>query len=142
MGLRERLAKVTARDHRFSVEAYEFVFVALDRAKERDRSARVEFEAMDKDRDGDDSCQVPGHVSARTLCEAARDLALEHYGLLALMILECWGLRSTSDLGDVVYHLIAAGALAESPEDSRADFDNLYDFETDLRHTDLISFDD
>ena len=41
-----------------------------------------------------------------------------------------WGIRSTSDIGEIVYNLIAAGDLEKTPSDSRSDFDNVFDFET------------
>ena len=44
-----------------------------------------------------------------------------------------WGIRSTSDLGEIVYNLIAAGDLEKTPEDARADFDSVFDFDTAFR---------
>ena len=41
-----------------------------------------------------------------------------------------WGVRSTSDIGNIVYNMIAAGGLEKTESDSRSDFDNLFDFET------------
>ena len=35
--------------------------------------------------------------------------------LLAATVLEHWGVRSTSDIGNIVYNLIAAGDLEETP---------------------------
>ena len=67
------------------------------------------------------------------LCEAVRKLALRQYGLLAATVLNHWGVRSTSDIGDIVYNLIAAGDLEKTPSDSRSDFDNVFDFDTALR---------
>ena len=53
------------------------------------------------------------------LCEAVRKLALRQYGLLAGTVLAHWGVRSTSDIGDIVYNLIAAGDLEKTDGDSR-----------------------
>ena len=52
--------------------------------------------------------------------------------------MDCWprpcsltgASRSTSDIGDIVYNLIAAGDLEKTESDSRSDFDNVFDFET------------
>jgi uncharacterized repeat protein (TIGR04138 family) len=82
------------------------------------------------------------HVSGRELSEAARDLALDLYGRLALTILSSWGLRSTSDLGEIVYLLIASGDLERSDEDQRSDFDDVYDFEAALCHDYVIPIED
>ena len=69
-------------------------------------------------------------------------LALAHYGMLALAVLGQWGIRSTSDLGELVYNLIASGDLERSPADSRADFDQVYDFEEALRRDFVLALDD
>ena len=72
-------------------------------------------------------------MTGRELCEAVRRLALRQFGLLAATVLGHWGVRSTSDIGDIVYNLIAAGDLEKTPSDSRSDFDNVFDFETALK---------
>ena len=82
------------------------------------------------------------HVTGRELCEGLRDLALEQYGLMALTVLAQWGIRSTSDIGEIVYNLIASGDLEKTPSDSRADFDDVFDFETALRRNYVLALDD
>ena len=72
-------------------------------------------------------------MTGRELCEAVRRLALRQYGLMAAAVLSHWGIRSTSDIGDIVYNMIATGDLEKTPSDSRADFNNVFDFETALR---------
>ena len=57
------------------------------------------------------------HVTGRELCEGARRLALEHYGLMAMTVLALWGIRSTSDIGEIVFNLIASGDLEKTPDD-------------------------
>ena len=59
-----------------------------------------------------------------------RKLALRQYGLLAATVLAHWGVRSTSDIGEVVYNMIAAGDLEKTAADSRTDFDNVFEFDT------------
>jgi uncharacterized repeat protein (TIGR04138 family) len=56
-------------------------------------------------------------------------MALTRFGMLARDVLEDWGIRSSSDVGDIVYSLIESGDLKRSPTDSRADFDNVLDFD-------------
>ena len=46
---------------------------------------------------------------------AARRLALRYYGLMAITVLNEWGIRSTSDIGEIVYNLIASGDLDKTP---------------------------
>ena len=138
MELRDALAHAVARDARYSIDAYEFVFAALDRAKVRKRKAARR--ARSRGRKGK-ATAAARHVTGRELSEAARDLALDLYGRLAGLILEGWGLRSTSDIGEIVYTLIATGDLERSPEDARADFDDVFDLGDALRRGRPIDFD-
>ena len=107
MSLREDLAGVLARDSRYTIQAYAFLFEALEFTKIRKRRAQV----RSLPRRGRRVLDRSRHVSPRELCEGARDLALSHYGLLAMTVLGQWGIRSTSDLGEIVFNLIASGDL-------------------------------
>jgi uncharacterized repeat protein (TIGR04138 family) len=69
-------------------------------------------------------------------------MALSHYGMMAIAVLKQWGIRQTSDLGEIVFNLIASGDLEKSPSDSRADFDHVYDFESALRRDFVVPLDD
>jgi uncharacterized repeat protein (TIGR04138 family) len=143
MNFRDELARIIATDPRYSIEAYAFVLEALNHARQQKLKGKARSHenepSSDPDRERRSSsspskkARVSGHVTGRKLCEAVRKLALRQYGLLAATVLNHWGVRSTSDIGDIVYNLIAAGDLEKTPSDSRADFDNVFDFETDLR---------
>lgn len=155
MSFRDELAKVIAADSEHSIEAYAFVLESLQiartrklKALARDRKnaggrrapAEPEAKAAPSGRDPSKprSARTPqavGHVSGRELCEAARRLALRQFGFLARTVLESWGIRSTADLGDVVYSLIASGHLEKTPQDRRSDFKDVYDFETAFQPT-------
>src|SRR5262249_56576555 len=88
------------------------------------------------DRSGSSKARRPrpsGHVTGQELCESLRRLALRQFGLMAETVLSHWGIRSTSDIGDIVYNMIATGDLEKTPSDSRSDFDDVFDFATALR---------
>ena len=136
MSLRDELAGILARDSRYSIQAYAFVFEALDFTKNLKKRGQPRFRARDR------SVHRSRHVSGRELCEGARHLALDHYGLMALTVLNLWGIRSTSDLGEIVYNLIAAGDLEQAPGDSRTDFDHVFKFEDVLRRDFILALDD
>ncbi len=143
MSLRDQLPRIIACDPRFTIEGYAFVLEALH------HSRLHKLKALDRDRDKTKSgpparelrprrsraqrTTQSGHVTGRELCESVRKLALRQYGLLALTVLAHWGVRSTSDIGDIVYNMIATGDLEKTPSDARSDFDNVFDFETALR---------
>ncbi len=61
---------------------------------------------------------------------------------MALTVLNLWGIRSTSDLGNIVYNLIGSGDLEKTSSDSRADFDDVFDFETALRRDYVLALDE
>jgi uncharacterized repeat protein (TIGR04138 family) len=136
MSLRTDLAPILARDARYSVEAYVYVLEALEFAKAAKRHARSHAGAK---RGGEPKRPVRAtsrpsieHVTGQELCHGARELARRRYGLMALTVLHSWGIHSTSDLGNIVYNLIASGDLEKTPQDSRSDFDNVFDLEAAL----------
>lgn len=151
MNFRDELARVIAQDPRYSIEAYAFVLESLNHARqeklkalgrqrrrerERERSKRRNQETgreQAADASSSQKARKSGHVTGGELCESVRKLSLHQFGLLAAMVLEQWGVRSTSDIGDIVYNLIEAGDLEKTPTDSRADFDDVFDFDRALR---------
>jgi uncharacterized repeat protein (TIGR04138 family) len=137
MSLRDDLAGVLARDPRYTIHAYVFVFEALEYTK---KSLKKRVQSRSRTRGKTSTTAL--HVSGRELCDGARRLALEHYGLMALTVLNLWGIRSTSDLGELVFNLIASGDLEKTSSDSRADFDHVFDFETELRRKYVLALDE
>lgn len=137
MSLRDDLAGVLARDPRYSIHAYAFVFEALEYTKKTMKKSR-----STRSRQGGKPLAATRHVSGRELCEGARRLAQAQYGLMALTVLHLWGIRCTGDLGNIVYNLITSGDLEKTSKDSRADFDNLFDFETAFRRDYVLALDD
>jgi uncharacterized repeat protein (TIGR04138 family) len=71
-------------------------------------------------------------VTGQDLCWALRQLAHEQYGLMARLVLAGWGIRSTSDFGEIVFNLIRIGEMSQSDNDRREDFDDVFDFEQAL----------
>ncbi len=133
------LAELLRRDQRYRFEAYVFVFDALRYAQEKlglGGSSATDEGDEDEDDDGTDF-EVEGenedltatqHVSGQQLCEAIRQYALEQYGLLARQVLSHWGIRKTSDFGEIVFNLIDIGQMRKTDDDRREDFDSVFDF--------------
>jgi uncharacterized repeat protein (TIGR04138 family) len=136
MSLRDELAGVLARDPRYSIQAYAFVLEALDFTK-KGLKKRRHARSRSSGKSG-----ATQHVSGRELCEGARRLALAQYGFMALTVLGLWGIHSTADLGEMVYNLIASGDLEKTAGDSRADFDDVFDFETAFRRDYVLTLDE
>lgn len=132
------------RDTRYKFDAYVFVFEALRYAQERlnlGQSYSEESQASDSREDfdeldellEDESAEEERHVTGQELCEAIRLFALEQYGLVAKSVLEHWGIRSTSDFGEIVFNLLDIGKMRKTKHDRREDFDNVYDFDEAFR---------
>ncbi len=148
MNLHDQLARVIARDSRYPIESYAFVLESLKRARthklqelrkrgDRDRASRPRKRAQPAPA-GEAEPDQPGHVTGGEVCQAARRLALRYYGLMAITVLNEWGIRSTSDIGEIVYNLIASGDLDKTPSDNRSDFDDVFDFAKALQPKSLL----
>jgi uncharacterized repeat protein (TIGR04138 family) len=101
--------RIRLRERRFDERAYLFVLAALEYHQARLTERR--------------------HISGRELAEACRDLAIERYGVLARIVLEHWGIRSSADIGDVVFTLVDLELLMSQPTDSREEFADVFDFD-------------
>jgi uncharacterized repeat protein (TIGR04138 family) len=134
MSLRDDLAGVLARDSRYSIHSYIFVFDAIQYTKKLRARAQSRVKARRRN--------ASRHVTGKQLCEGACALALAQYGLLAKVVLHQWGIRTTSDLGEIVYNLIASGDLEKTDDDSRTEFDNVFDFEVALRRDYVMALDE
>ena len=118
----EAMRDLLAEDQRYKIEAYQFIREALQYAHEN-LGLDVEEEVKPGEK------PTPRHVTGQQLCEACRLYAIEQYGYLAMIVLANWGIRSTSDFGELVYNLIRIEQMRKSDADRREDFDAVYDFE-------------
>jgi uncharacterized repeat protein (TIGR04138 family) len=105
-----KILEIVDRDLRYAFRAYEFTRLAVTYASE------VFF-------------GTGTHVSGAELLEAIREFALERYGLLTRDVFRSWGVRTTEDFGEIVFHLVEAGLLSKTDEDSLADFRDVYSFD-------------
>jgi uncharacterized repeat protein (TIGR04138 family) len=101
--------RIRLREQRFDERAYLFVLGALEFCQQRLPERR--------------------HITGRELAHACRDLALERFGVLARLVLENWGIRQTSDIGDVVFTLVDLELLMSQPTDTRDEFSDVFDFD-------------
>ena len=115
--------RIRLRESRYDERAYLFVLAALEFCQLR----RIKR----------------GHISGQELSLGCRDYALAQFGLTAGAVLEYWGLRSTRDIGRIVFSLVDLGLLMKQDADTMDDFESVYDFEEafdesypwlDLRH--------
>lgn len=134
-------------DPRFRMEAYQFVREALsygqrfqqdeeDELEEEDDEVEDDVEDLDleyfeedEDLETWEEDEAESHLTGQVLCQAIRQYATQQYGLLAKVVLNSWGLYTTSDFGEIVYNLISINMMKKSKTDRREDFDDQYDFE-------------
>lgn len=94
---------------RYAREAYGFVVAALGatvQALPPDRLADVERR----------------HLSGRELLAGVVRVAATEFGPLAPMVFREWGVRTSEDVGEIVFELVRAGQLSARPEDTLEDF--------------------
>jgi uncharacterized repeat protein (TIGR04138 family) len=118
-----RLAQVLARDPRFAYEAYEFVFEALSHTQKLLGRAPAEPGSIPA---------TQHHVSGRELVHGIRELALREFGFMARIVFRMWGINRTVDFGDIVFNLVEENLMSKSDQDSRADFQDVFDLDQAL----------
>jgi uncharacterized repeat protein (TIGR04138 family) len=104
--------RIRAVDGRYAPDAYAFIMDGLDHT----------VRALDERR----------HVTAGELLTGLCRFARARYGMMAYDVLRVWGIRSGSDVGEIVFQLIDAGMLARRDEDAREDFDTPLDLKQAL----------
>ena len=120
----EAMGQILAKDPRFQRDAYHFVREALDFTQK----------TIVKENKGQ-----MRHVSGQELLAGIREFALAQFGPMAITVLEEWGVRSGKDFGDIVFNMVETGWLAKTDKDTRADFQDGYDFTEAFRHPFLSS---
>ncbi|MEX0938282.1 MAG: Minf_1886 family protein [Pirellulales bacterium] len=126
------IAELLRRDRRYKLDAYIFVLDALRYAQEVLGLGTVPPGGAEESAEGEES-EVERHVTGQELCEAVRLYALEQFGYMAQSVLGHWGVKRTSDFGEIVFNLIDIGHMRKTPHDRREDFDDVFDFEKGLR---------
>lgn len=97
------------RERRYDERAYLFVLAALEFCQQRLEERR--------------------HITGQELAEGCRDLALERFGVMSRLVLEHWGIRSTEDIGHIVFALVDLGLLLSQATDTIEDFTRVFDFD-------------
>ncbi len=110
----ESIDAIRATDDRYAREAYLFLRDALEDTTKRRRKSRKE-ETSD--------------VAAPDLLDGFRVYALKEYGPMARTVLDYWGVRSTSDIGNLVFNLVDANVFSKTDRDTAEAFAEGFDFD-------------
>ena len=103
---------ILQREKRFEAGAYFLLKDALDFTLKRTREEGGEER----------------HVSGEELILGVRDHALQEFGPMAYTLLREWGVRSCSDVGEMVFELLEEGMFGKQDSDTREDFADHYVF--------------
>jgi uncharacterized repeat protein (TIGR04138 family) len=96
-------------DPRYRREAYGFVMAALSWT----------VHALPQERLNDPARR---HLSGQELLRGVVALARQEFGVMAPMVFQEWGLRTSADVGALVFQLVEDGQLSAQPEDRIEDF--------------------
>ena len=77
--------QIRLREQRFDERAYLFLLAALEHCQTRLTERR--------------------HITGPELAHSCRELALQRFGVTARLVLEHWGVTSTSDIGDIIQEI-------------------------------------
>jgi uncharacterized repeat protein (TIGR04138 family) len=112
--LEDKIQNVRRRDRRYSRHAYYFVLDALDwTMAELGREEKVGEER---------------HVGGRELLIGLKEYASLQFGPMAALVFDRWGIRKSTDFGEIVFNLIDVELLSRRATDSRLDFIDGADF--------------
>src|SRR5690242_2197698 len=112
-----RILELSRESPHFAYEAYEFVCDAVTFTQERlGRAASHE-----------DDEEADHHVSGAELLRGVCDLAVATFGMMAPVVFKQWNVRTTDDVGRMVFDLIKVGRLSKSDRDAPEDFHDLFD---------------
>ena len=95
-------------DPRYKSDAYEFVMEALAFTQRKYKRSK--------------------HVAGEELLEGIKDLLMNKFGPMTLLVLNHWGIARTEDFGNIVFNLVDNKVLSKDSEDNIDSFQNGYDF--------------
>jgi uncharacterized repeat protein (TIGR04138 family) len=122
-GFNEAVAIAVARDQSYRPEGYQFLRESLEatlKKRHKSKSSRTARQSAEP--------MTSSHVTAGELLEGFRLQALREFGPMAVTVLEYWGVKSSRDVGQMVFNLVEAGAFGRTESDSIEDFERGFDF--------------
>ena len=110
----ETVEQICEQDLRYSSDAYHFVQEGLNHTlKSLKRGGQ----------------HAHRHVSGQELLHGLREFALKEYGPMSKAVLNEWGIKTTDDIGQIVFNLVNASVLGKNETDSPNDFKNVFTFD-------------
>ena len=114
--MKKGIEQIAENDGRFDARALKFVFEGLGTTIQQIREQEEEPAG-------------PRHIAGDELAGGIAELAIERWGRLARLVLNHWGVKTTRDIGEIVYLMIENQWMTAQESDTIEDFDNVFDFE-------------
>ena len=114
----EIVDEICKQDGRYHPDAYFFLLEALDSTVKNIRRNEPEHGQ---------------HVSGRELLDGIKRIVIDEFGPLSHTVLNEWGIQTTQDFGEIVFHLVRVGRLGKTEQDSIEDFKQVYEFDEAFR---------
>jgi len=104
-----KVRRVAKKEGQYDLEAYLFVFQALEFTLKRVGERR--------------------HISGPELLEGIKDFALLNFGAMGKAVFSQWGVRESVDFGRIVFSLVQAELMSKTENDAISDFTEGFDFD-------------
>jgi len=98
-----KISRILKQDCRYEFDAYEFVLEAVQKTAAALPQAR--------------------YLAAEELLSGISKLARREFGAFDADVFALWGVKTASDIGNIVYNLIGVGVLFADERDRKSDFD-------------------
>ena len=72
------------------------------------------------------------NITAGQLCLRCVEFSCSVFGRMSRAVFSSWNIKTTNDIGNIVFHLIEAGVVGAAEGDRIEDFDNLFDMNSAL----------
>ncbi len=108
---REKFNRLLKKHKEYDSEAYSYIYEVLDYT-EKNIAKKSKSE----------------QVSARELTEGFKSYTINKFGCLARTVLNEWGVKTTNDIGNIVFYLIEFDLMAKQKSDKIEDFYEVYNF--------------
>lgn len=105
----QKVRRVAKEEGRYDLEAYLFVFQALEFTLKHLTERR--------------------HISGQELLEGIKEFALLNFGAMGKAVFRQWGVRKSVDFGRIVFSLVQAELMSKTEADEISDFAEGFDFD-------------
>ena len=127
MSLEDAVAAICQEDNRYNREAYYFISAVMGEVTKKKLDGRGWNDVEQEER----------QVTARQVLEGCVEFAHDQFGMMAPVVLPQWGIKTTDDVGNIVYNFVDRGFWGKSEDDKQEDFHRVFSLRERLRDIEL-----